>query len=641
MSGSSGCLAAAPLAALSLVAAAASGEPAAAASGEPAAPIAIRVDLSEAPRRIFHARLTIPAEAGPLTLVYPEWLPGEHAPSGPITDLAGLRISASGQSIPWRRDETDMFAFHCEVPAGASSVEISLDFLSPPTAEGFSSGASATTELAVFSWNQVLLYPKGALARTTTAEATLELPRGWSFGTALPVKSKAKGSVRFAPVSLETLVDSPVVAGAHFREIAIGLPDDAPHFIEVAADSERALEIPEETKAGYERLVEEAHALFGARHYETYRFLVALSDHIAHFGLEHHESSDNRMHERAFVDDDLRLAWAGLLPHELVHSWNGKHRRPADLTTQDFQQPMRDALLWVYEGLTTYLGDVLAARSALVTPEQFREQLALNAELVRNRRGRAWRSLEDTAIAAQLLYEARDEWSAWRRGVDFYPEGKLVWLEADVKIRELTGGSRSLDDFCRRFLGGESGPPSVRTYTLEDVVADLNAVAPFDWKGFFRERISEVTEKPPLAGIERAGWKLSYAEEPSSVQKAAEARLKTLDLSASLGLLVGRKKARIEDVIPGSAADRAGIAPGTRILAVNGRTYSREVLTDAVAATRSGRSLELLVESAGFVRSHVLEYREGARFPVLVRDEARPDLLSEIAAARVARPVPQ
>jgi len=594
-------------------------------------PIDLDVDASEAARRIFHARLVIPAAPGPLTLVYPKWIPGEHGPTGPVTDVAGLKMRAGGRDLPWRRDEVDMYAFHLEVPEGMKSVEVSFDLLSAAPASGkFSAGASASDKLAAISWNQVLLYPPGRASRDIQFRASLSVPAGWKIGTALPIASQSGARTVFAPVSLETLVDSPVLCGAYFREIPIGPPGKVPHYLELAADSPEALEIPKEIKAGYDRLVEEALALFGVAHYSSYRFLVSLSDHVAHFGLEHHASSDDRLPERALIDEDWRKLSAGLLPHEFVHSWNAKYRRPADLATADFQQPMRTSLLWVYEGLTQYLGTVLEARSGLRTPEQTRERLALLAEWARNQRGRAWRPLEDTATAAQLLYQARSDWSAWRRGVDFYDESVLLWMDVDTLIREKTQGRRSLDDFCRRFHGGPAGPAGVKTYTLDEVVADLDAVAPYDWRALLTERVTAASSRAPLEGLERGGWRLAYADTRSDLLKTGEDKNDIVNLTASLGLLL-KKDGWILDIIPGKAAGQAGIAPGARVVAVNSRRFTPEVARAAIAATRGGVApLELLVENDDYFRTYPVNYREGEKYPRLERDAARPDLLSEI-----------
>jgi predicted metalloprotease with PDZ domain len=479
-------------------------------------PIRVSVDATQAPLRVFHVAMTIPATPGPLTLMYPQWIPGDHSPDGPGVQVVGLGVRAGGKPIPWRRDDVDMFAYHMDVPAGAAALDIRFDFLSPPDAGGgeFSSGSSATTEMAVLNWNQFVLYPKGADPDTLQYQASLRLPAGWQYGTALPVASASGGAIEFQPCSLTTLIDSPLSAGSHYRTVELGVDDGRPHYLHIAADSDRALEIQPETVAEYKRLVAETGALFGARHYRNYHFLLSLSDHIAHFGLEHHESSDDRIGERSLVDEAPRSVEAPLLPHEFTHSWNGKYRRPAGLAPSGhdggYDQPMKGELLWVYEGLTEYLDQILTPRSGLWTPQEFRDSLALTAAQLDTESGRRWRPLEDTAVAAQILYTAGDDYADYRRSVDYYPEGILVWLEADVTIRQLSHGARSLDDFCRAFYGPPSTAPAMKTYRFEDVVAALNTIQPYNWAGFFRQRLESTAAHAPLGGIENSGWKLVY-----------------------------------------------------------------------------------------------------------------------------------
>ena len=601
----------------------------------PAAPIELAVDLREAPRRRLHATLVLPASPGPATLVYPKWIPGEHGPTGPIADLAGLRITAGGAPVPWTRDAEDLFAFHVVVPPGATRLEVALDSIeAAPAPGGYTSGASATPRLALLSWNHLLLYPQGADPRSLRVVASVTLPAGWAFGTALPVARQEGARVQFEPVSLETLVDSPVLAGLHLVRTALGPATGTPHALVVAADAPEAASVPPEFKAQLDRLVGETGALFGARHYRGYTFLLTLSDQVASFGLEHHESSDDRMGERALLDPLTRPLVGELLAHEFVHAWNGKHRRPAGLATRDFQQPMRSDLLWIYEGLTQYLGQVLAARSGLAGEQGFGEALALEAEEMTAHAGRSWRPLADTATAAAVLYEARREGTAWRRGVDFYPEGALLWLEADVLIRQRTGGARSLDDFARAFFGGTGGAPSVRPYRLDDVLAALGAVAPHDWRGFFAERVDRVRAGPPVAGLEAGGWSLAFVAEPSSREKALAVADGGTDCSASLGLWLSKESA-VVDVVPGSPADRAGVPAGARLLGVNGRVLSKERLADAVAGSARGVPVELLLQDAEVFLTARLDYQGGARHPVLRRDPSRPDLLTAIAAPRL------
>ena len=596
----------------------------------------IEVDASEAPRRVFHARLTLPAAPGPLVLYYPKWIPGEHGPTGPITDLVGLRFAAGGKTLPWRRDPVDMYAFHLDVPAGAEAVEAQLDYLAPVAGGSFTAGSSTTPHLAVLSWHTVLLYPQGVPGEQLTYEPRLRLPAGWQQATALAVASEGGGAVAYRPVSMTELIDAPVLMGAHLVTVPLADSLGAPHRLDIAADSPSSLVLPEGFAAGYDRLVAELHALFGARHYRGYRWLVALSDYVAHFGQEHHESSDNRMPEATLAREALRLDLAGLLAHEYVHSWNAKYRRPVGLVSPDYHEPMQGELLWVYEGLTQYLGYVLPPRSGLWSPEYFRERLAALAAALDHQKGRSWRPLADTAVAAQILLGSPIAWSRWRRGADFYDESVLLWLEADALIREQSGGRRSLDDFLRRFHGGENGGPQVVPYTYDDLVAALEDVADLDWRAHFDRRLQATGPEAagaPLAGLEAQGWRLVYDERPNPALAHREERYAFRDWISSLGMTVEGE--RIADTVPDMPAAKAGLAPGMTVVAVDGRRYSGERLDAALdRAKGDGQPIELLVENADAFRTVRVEYRGGRRYPHLERIAERPDLLAQTIAAR-------
>lgn len=596
------------------------------------APILIDVDATDAPRKILHAKLTIPvSKSGPMTLLYPKWIPGEHGPTGPITDLSGIKITAGGKRIPWRRDDVEMYAFHINVPEATSALEVSLDFLLPAETEGFSASASATANLLVLSWNQVLLYPAGASSDSLSYVASLRIPRGWKFGTALPTASGEAGDrISFQKVSLTTLVDSPLITGSHFRTIKL-TENTSPSFqIDMVSDSEAALQMADDQIANYRRLVQEANSLFGAHHYQHYHFLYTLSDSVAHFGLEHHESSDDRVAERTLLDEPLRRVSADLLPHEFVHSWNGKYRRPAGLATPDYEQPMKGELLWVYEGLTEYLGSILAARSGLRTAEDQRDHIASIAAYLNTFPGRTWRPLVDTTVAAQLLYNAPASWSSVRRGVDFYDEGELIWLEADTIIRQQTKGSRSLDDFCKLFHGAPSTLPQVKQYTFDDVVNTMNQVAAYDWRGFFNTRLTSVEGHAPLGGIKNSGWRLVYTSVQSDYQKSLEQANKTADFTYSLGFRVNDENV-VVDAVPGTPAYEAGLGPGMKIATVNGRTYDVERLREALIEGKSSSTpLQLGVLNSDIATTISINYHGGERFPHLERDTGSADLLQQI-----------
>ncbi|MFZ0684927.1 MAG: M61 family peptidase [Terriglobales bacterium] len=606
--------------------------------GAQAPTVTLSVDASEAPRKIFHTQMRIPAKPGTLTLYYPKWIPGEHGPTGPITDLTGLKFSASGKTLSWRRDLLDGYTFHVEVPEGESEIAASLDYASPASAEpGYSSGMAATEKLYVVNWNTLLLYPAGYPSDQLTYDASLRLPAGWKFGTSLHVSGTVgtDNEIHFAPVSLTMLVDGPVLAGEYLKVVPLTTPgEDPPAEIDIAADSAAALNAPDEVWEHYRNLVKQAGILFGAHHYTNYHFLLTLSDHVAHFGLEHHESNDSRINERSLVEESGRKVTAGLLPHEYVHSWNGKYRRPADLATPDYEQPMQTDLLWVYEGLTSYLGDMLTARSGGRTPALARDSLAELAADLDFRSGRVWRNLQDTADGVPTMQNAPRAWEDYRRPLDYYDEEVLNWLAADVIIRQQTKGKKSLDDFCKLFHGAPGGAPMVKTYTFDDVANTLNQVVSYDWRGFWAERLTNHGPGAPLSGIEGSGWKLIYDETPSELDRAGDRDEKAVDAHYSVGLLFGND-GEIRDTVEGMIAAKAGIGPGMKVVAVNGRRFSPDVWHDALRASKTSTApLELIVENTDYFRSVKLDYHGGEKFPHLVRDESKPDLLTEIYRAK-------
>lgn len=596
--------------------------------------IGLEVDLSEAPKNIFHSKMTFPAKPGVMTFVYPKWIPGNHRPSGPIANFTGLRVEARGKGIPWRRDDVDMYAFHIDVPADVSEVTIWADTITIDGSAG-ASGASASSKLLDLNWNQVLIYQAESASDDVRVKPSIKLPPNWKFATALAQAQQQSDQVAFQEVSLTTLVDSPLIAGEHFREVLLQQPGHgALQFLDLVGETEHAIEASDADLKAYQKLIDEASALFGAQHFRQYHFLLTLSDEVGHHGVEHHESSDNSVAERMFSDPNLHLLEAGLLPHEYVHSWNGKYRRPAGLATRNYQDPMRGDLLWIYEGMTEYLGDVLAARSGLFSEEQYREALASTAASLEYRRGRTWRSLGDTARSVQILRLMGPHWESWRRSLDYYPEGELVWLEVDSTIRQLTKGQKSLDDFCKAFHGGESGAPKVFPYTLDDVIKTLNSIAPNDWATLLQDLVEKTSTHAPLGGIERGGWKLVYSEIPNQFMAASEKVSGGVDLSYSLGMSL-TKAGEVEDVIPDSAAARAGLAPRMKILAVNERRYNREEMLDAIReAAKNHRAMDLLIENSDFVKSHSINYFDGVKYPHLERVEGQPDILTEIIRAR-------
>lgn len=593
--------------------------------------IGLQVDLRDAPRNLYHARLQVPVHAGQVDLVFPKWIPGNHRPSGPIGGLTGLRMEAAGQPVAWNRDSIEMYEFHVTVPQGAQTLDISLDAITTLDSAG-GSGPAASSNVLDLNWNAVVLYPKGARSDDVTFVPSVTLPHGWKFGTALPVARANGDQVEFSPVSLTTLVDSPLIAGVHYRRIQLSKQGETPvHVMDLVAESEADLAMTPADQSAYQKLVAETGELFGARHYRQYHFLLTLSNQVGGHGLEHHESNDSAAAERMLLDPDLHMLYASLVPHEFAHSWNGKYRRPVGLATPNYQEPMIGDLLWVYEGMTDYLGNVLATRSGLLSDEQYRESLAATAAMLDHRTGRQWRPLEDTAISVQTLRTLLSpEWSNWRRSLDYYPEGELIWLEVDTIIRQQTQGQRSLNDFCRNFEGGESGAPKIVPYTFEDVVRALNTVAPYDWVHLLKERVNSTGNHAPLGGIEGGGWRLVYNATPNAFTKAAEKAYKFADFSYSLGFSLG-EDGKLSDVIVGSPAYKAGIGPAMKLLAVNGRKWSPEVIRAALKAAETDKAdIELLVENADFVRTYSVAYHEGEKNPHLERVSQQADRLSDI-----------
>jgi predicted metalloprotease with PDZ domain len=592
--------------------------------------IKLHVDLTDAPRNIYHAQLQIPVHAGENSLVFPKWIPGNHRPSGPIGALTGIQMKAAENSIAWRRDEIEMYEFHVTVPAGVDTLDVSLDAITSQDSAG-GGGPAASSNILDLNWNAVVLYPKGVRSDDVDFLPSITLPAGWKFGTALPGPRVRGDQVEFAPVSLTTLIDSPLIAGVHYRRVELTKPGETPrHVMDIVADEEADLAMSPEDLASYKKLVAETGALFGARHYREYHFLLTLSGQVGGHGLEHHESNDSVEGERAFLDPNLHMLDADLVPHEFTHSWNGKYRRPAGLATPDYQEPMVGDLLWVYEGLTEYLGTVLAERTGLWTGEQYREALAATAADLDHRPGRTWRPLEDTARSVQTLRTMGPLWINWRRGLDYYPEGELIWLEVDSIIRERTHGQRSMNDFCHRFHGGESGPPKVVPYTFDDIVRTLNEVTPYDWAKLLRERVAATSTHAPLGGIEGGGWKLVYNDTPNLFGAAVEKLAKFADFSYSLGFIV-QKDGKFEDVIVGSPAYQSGIGPGMKLVAVNGRSWTPEILQEAVkAAQGNAKSIDLLVENAQFFKTYSISYHDGEKKPHLERVANQPDILGDI-----------
>ena len=602
-------------------------------------PIRITADLTEAPRKLYHAEIDLPVKSGPLTLTTPEWIPGNHRPTGPAEDITGVVFTANGKVLPWRRDDTDLYQFHLDIPAGVTSLHAHLDCIVL---------SRATDKLAVLEWEKLLLYPAHKPVHDIAIQPSVTVPAGWGIGTALqPVapydpNTKPGGTTTYQPTTVEQLQDSPVIAGEYLREFALAPEITPKHYIDVVSDEPSDSNLRPELLAEISALVREATAAYASHHYNTYHFLLTLSDVAGGEGLEHGESSDNGIKELAYSDARHQRVDADLLAHEFTHSWNGKYRRPATLYQPDFATPQVGELLWVYEGMTQYMGNVLAARSGLKSDEQYRANLATVAATLDYKSGRLWRSTDDTALSASILRSNGPAWSNWRRSQDYYVEGELLWLDADTKIRELTNDQKSLTDFQRIFLGkgGNTGPLIV-PYDRAELIRDLNQVVQYDWAGFLHDRVDLINPHADLDGITRGGYKLVYQDHPTKYDSTRGNA--GPNVWYSLGLRLS-SDGTITDVRWGSPADKAKLAPGQKIIAINSHTFSNTMedpdtdhpigtspLHEAiVAAQKSPDPIHFLIQSESWVRPFDVDYHDGERFPIMVRVDNTKDYLDEI-----------
>jgi predicted metalloprotease with PDZ domain len=601
----------------------------------PAGPVALTVELPYPQQQILYVDEVMPVRPGPLTLYYPKFLPGDHAPDGPVGAMMGLEITADGKPIAWLRDEVDMFTFHLTVPLGVDRIDIRFQF---PERD------RVTPNLMGLQWNEVALYQAGYPTRAEIYQPKLVIPPTWRYATALTTEANTDGRITFKPVPFNTLVDSPVIAGKYFRELDLTPAGSSVHrYLDMVGDDAAALDISDTQVAGYRHLVEQAQALFHSHHYNDYHFLLTLSDYVSRGGLEHHQSSDDRARSgtKMFADPDHFMLDGSLLPHEYTHSWNGKFMRPAELWQPDFESPEHARMLWVYEGLTVYLGDMLTVRSGLWSPDTWRETVACRAAEMAHRTGRDWRPLVDTTIAAQLVYGSPSAWSNWRRETDFYREGELLWLAVDMKIRTLSGDRHSIDDFARHFFSVDDGSFITHTYTFNDVVSTLNAVEPYDWAGFLHNWLDGVGQEVPLlSGIDASGWRLVYSDQPSRYQNAlenvgeGELEMHGTNAMYSVGLFLD-SQGKVEDVSWNGPAFKAGLAPGMELVAIDGRPYSTAVLRSEIAqAQQSRKPLQITAKGDGVTEVYTLNSGRGTDYPQLVRVPGTTDYVQQILAPK-------
>jgi predicted metalloprotease with PDZ domain len=597
--------------------------------------VTLHVYANDTVQGIFRVHETIPVKAGALTLLYPEWIPGDHSPTGPIAMLAGLKLSANGKPLMWKRDKYNVYAFHVDVPADVSTVDATFQYMSGRTdGEEF----EITDRMMDMEWSKVALYPAGYFSRGITFAPSVTLPHGWQLGTALETASQSGDTVTFKPVTLNNLVDSPIYAGQYFKRVDLNRGGKTPVHLDIVADAPKYLEITPEQLKAHRALVTQAETLFGSHHYDHYDFLFSLSDVLGGNGTEHHQSSENGLGADYFTAWNEAAPDRDLLAHEYTHSWNGKFRRPEDLWTPNFNVPMGDSLLWVYEGQTQYWGFILTARAGMWTPQQFRDALAMvAANYDRNREGFQWRTLEDTTNDPIAARRSGLPYRSWQMSEEYYSGGQMMWLEVDAKLRALTHDQKSLDDFARAFFGVDNGSYVTKTYTFDDVVADLNGVAKYDWASFLRAHVD--TLNPPLEdGIAGTGWKLVYTDQESEYEKQYNSRPQSsrhlFNFAWSIGLTMN-DAGQVNDVRWDGPAFKAGVSTGATLVAVNGQTYSKDVLKSAITAAKNGSApIQLLLKYQGGFRTVSVDYHGGLQYPHLVRVEGTPDYLSEIIAPR-------
>jgi predicted metalloprotease with PDZ domain len=593
----------------------------------------INVDATDIGRRIFRVHETIPTQAGALTLLYPQWLPGNHSPTGPIDKFAGLKVTANGKVLPWVRDPLNVYAFHVDVPQGASSVEVEFQFLSPQDPR--QGRVVMTPEMLNLQWNTVSVYPAGYYSSQIKAEASVTFPAGWQFGSALEVASRNGDTVNFKEIDYDDLVDSPIYAGKYFKRVDLDPGAKTPVFLNIVADDPKYLEIKPEQLKVHQNLVQQMYKMYGAHHYDHYDFLLSLSDKMSGNGLEHHRSSENGVGPSYFTEWDKNTVERDLLSHEYNHSWDGKYRRGADLATPSFNVPMQDSLLWVYEGQTQFWGYVMAARSGLWKDDQARDMLAyVAATYEKGRPGlQQWRNIQDTTNDPIIAMRRPLPFRNYQMSEDYYSGGQMIWLEVDAKLRELSGNKKSIDDFGKSFFGVKNGEWDVNTYTFEDVVKTLNDIQPFDWAPYLRERLDG--HGPITNGIAAHGWKLVYNDKPSDMVKGVEMRRGSTDLTYSLGVSIG-KGGDINDVLWDGPAFKAGLSPGMKLIGVNGKEFSGDALKDAITASAKDKSkpVELLVKNFDEFQTLRIDYHDGLKYPHLERDTSTKDTLSDLLKAR-------
>jgi predicted metalloprotease with PDZ domain len=584
------------------------------------------VDETQAFRRIAFVHEEIRVQQGPLALAFSRWIPGEHGPTGPIENLAAIRVGSGDVTLPWIRDPEDINTIRIDVPPNTDTVTVDFDTLLENT---------ISDHQLLLAWNSTILYPRGIDKRELMIEPSVLLPPNWKQGSSLSVTRQVGNRVTFAPTSLERLIDSPVLAGEFFR--AVPLVSKWAAELDFTADSQSAIDKADDAHAFalFGKLIDQDQAMFGFRHWQTMHLLVSQSDARPYDGLEHEDSPYDAIGDAGLskTDELKRFGWP-LLAHEQSHSWDGKYRRPAELYSKpDYQGPERTTLLWVYEGLNDYIGMLLATRAGFNDAASMRDYLGFAASYLGNEPGRATTPLVDTAAENWILRSTPVGWASLRRGQDYYEEGALIWLRADTLIREQSHGRVTLDDFLRNFFGQQDTAPIVVPYTRADVEAALSATWPYDWHSFFEKYVYQVNNLPPTDGLEASGWRLVYNSTPIDKPFFSELPGAPWYFAwESIGIIL-QKDGTVSDVLQGSAAYHAGVGPQMTLLAVDGNVFSPDLLDESIAHPRNGR-ISLVVRNFSTVETHEIQYAGGLRHPHLERIPGTHDYLTEILTPR-------